>query len=144
MFSDWEILRTRVQNLNWSHIRRILSVSNPDAREWYLKTAADDMWSVKTLDRNIATQYYERRLAAQREEISVPILQKSSDPMEYIKNPMVAEFMGFHRYNNYSESQLEQALVDNLEKFILELGRGFAFVERQQNVVTDTAEFYID
>ena len=52
MFSDWEILHTRVQNLNWSHIRRILSVSNPDAREWYLKTAADDMWSVKTLDRN--------------------------------------------------------------------------------------------
>ena len=144
MFSDWEILHTRVQNLNWSHIRRILSVSNPDAREWYLKTAADDMWSVKTLDRNIATQYYERRLAAQREEISVPILQKSSDPMEYIKNPMVAEFMGFHRDNNYSESQLEQALVDNLEKFILELGRGFAFVERQQHVVTDTADFYID
>ena len=102
------------------------------------------MWSVKTLDRNIATQYYERRLAAQREEISVPILQKSSDPMEYIKNPMVAEFMGFHRDNNYSESQLEQALVDNLEKFILELGRGFAFVERQQHVVTDTADFYID
>lgn len=127
-----------------SHIRRILSVSNPEAREWYLKTAADDMWSVKTLDRNIATQYYERRLAAQREEISVPILQKSSDPMEYIKNPMVAEFMGFHRDNNYSESQLEQALVDNLEKFILELGRGFAFVERQQHVVTDTADFYID
>ena len=144
MFSDWEILHTRVQNLNWSHIRRILSVSNPDAREWYLKTAADDMWSVKTLDRNIATQYYERRLAAQREEISVPILQKSSDPMEYIKNPMVAEFMGFHRDNNYSESQLEQAIVDNLEKFILELGRGFAFVERQQHVVTDTADFYID
>ena len=144
MFSDWEILHTRVQNLNWSHIRRILSVSNPDAREWYLKTAADDMWSVKTLDRNIATQYYERRLAAQREEISVPIQKKSSDPMEYIKNPMVAEFMGFHRDNNYSESQLEQALVDNLEKFILELGRGFAFVERQQHVVTDTADFYID
>lgn len=98
----------------------------------------------KPLTGNIATQYYERRLAAQREEISVPILQKSSDPMEYIKNPMVAEFMGFHRDNNYSESQLEQALVDNLEKFILELGRGFAFVERQQHVVTDTADFYID
>ena len=143
-FNDWEILHTRVQNLNWSHIRRILSVSNPKAREWYLKTAADDMWSVKTLDRNIATQYYERRLAAQREETSMPVLQRESDPLEYIKNPMVAEFMGFHRGNDYSESQLEQALVDNLEKFILELGRGFAFVERQQHVVTDTADFYID
>ena len=143
-FSDLEILHTRVQNLNWSHIRRILSVSNPEAREWYLKTAADDMWSVKTLDRNISTQYYERRLAAQREDIAMPAPQSGSDPMEYIKNPMVAEFMGFHRDNNYSESQLEQALVNNLEKFILELGRGFAFVERQQHIVTDTADFYID
>lgn len=143
-FSDLEILHTRVQNLNWSHIRRILSVSNPEAREWYLKTAADDMWSVKTLDRNISTQYYERRLAVQREDTVSPAPQSESDPMEYIKNPMVAEFMGFHRDNNYSESQLEQALVDNLEKFILELGRGFAFVERQQHIVTDTADFYID
>lgn len=143
-FSDLEILHTRVQNLNWSHIRRILSVSNPEAREWYLKTAADDMWSVKTLDRNISTQYYERRLAAQRENTAIPVPRSESDPLEYIKNPMVAEFMGFHRDNNYSESQLEQALVDNLEKFILELGRGFAFVERQQHIVTDTADFYID
>ena len=144
-FSDIEILHTRVQNLNWSHIRRLLSVSNPEAREWYLKTAAEDMWSVKTLDRNISTQYYERRLVAQREDITVPAPpQSESDPLEYIKNPMVAEFMGFHRDSNYSESQLEQALVNNLEKFILELGRGFAFVERQQHIVTDTDDFYID
>ncbi len=143
-FRDLEILHTRVQNLNWSHIRRILSVTNPEAREWYLKTAAEDMWSVKTLDRNIATQYYERRLAAQNEGTTMPVLRNESDPMEYIKNPMVAEFMGFRRERNYSESQLEQALVDNLEKFILELGRGFAFVERQQHIVTDTADFYID
>lgn len=143
-FSDLEILHTRVQNLNWSHIRRILSVSNPEAREWYLKTAADDMWSVKTLDRNISTQYYERRLAAQREDTAIPAPRSESDPLEYIKNPMVAEFMGFHRDNNYSESQLEQALVDNLEKFILELGRGFAFVERLQHIITDTSDFYID
>ena len=102
------------------------------------------MWSVKTLDRNISTQYYERRLASQCEDTTIVIPHKDSDPMEYIKNPMVAEFMGFRRDNNYSEDQLEQALVDNLEKFILELGRGFAFVERQQHIVTDTADFYID
>lgn len=143
-FSDFEILHTHVQNLNWSHIRRILSVSNPEARNWYLKTAAKDMWSVKTLDRNISTRYYERRLAAQCDDKIELVLQSESDPMEYIKNPMVAEFMGFRRDKNYSESQLEQALVDNLEKFILELGRGFAFVERQKHIVTDTADFYID
>ena len=144
-FSDLEILHTRVQNLNWSHIRRILSVSNPQAREWYLKTAADDMWSVKTLDRNISTQYYERRLAAQREGSALPVSHVGqTDPMEYIKNPMVAEFMGFRRDTSCSESALEQALIDNLEKFIMELGRGFAFVEKQQHIVTDTADFYID
>ncbi len=102
------------------------------------------MWSVKTLDRNISTHYYERRLASQCEDTTIVLPHKDSDPMEYIKNPMVAEFMGFRRDNNYSEDQLEQALVDNLEKFILELGRGFAFVERQQHIVTDTADFYID
>lgn len=143
-FSDLEILHTHVQNLNWSHIRRILSVSNPEARKWYLKAAATNMWSVKTLDRNISTQYYERRLAAQRENITMPESRSESDPLEYIKNPMVAEFMGFRRDNNYSEFQLEQALIDNLEKFILELGRGFAFVERQKHIVTDTADFYVD
>lgn len=144
-FKDVEILHTRVQNLTWSHVRRLLSVSNTQAREWYLKTAAEDMWSVDDLDRNISTQYYERRLAAQRESSTLPVpYVGQTDPLEYIKNPMVAEFMGFHRDTNYSESELEQALIDNLEKFIMELGRGFAFVERQQHIVTDTADFYID
>ena len=143
-FNDIEILHTRVQNLNWSHIRRLLSVNSPEAREWYLKTAAEDMWSVKTLDRNISSQYYERRLATQCKGLVSNASQDETDPTEYIKNPMVAEFMGFHRDNNYSENQLEQALVENLEKFILELGRGFAFVERQQHIVTDTSDFYID
>jgi predicted nuclease of restriction endonuclease-like (RecB) superfamily len=96
------------------------------------------------LDRNISSQYYERRLATQCKGQVSNASQDETDPTEYIKNPMVAEFMGFHRDNNYSENQLEQALVENLEKFILELGRGFAFVERQQHIVTDTSDFYID
>ena len=144
-FKNLEILHTRVQNLTWSHIRRLLSVSDTQAREWYLKTAAEDMWSVDTLDRNISTRYYERRLAAHRENAALPVPYiGQADPLEYIKNPMVAEFMGFHRDIGYSESELEQALINNLEKFIMELGRGFAFVERQQHIVTDTADFYID
>ena len=103
------------------------------------------MWSVRDLDRNISTQYYERRLASQ-----LPLGNIESDsytdksPLEYIKNPIVAEFMGFRRNSIYSESELEQALINNLEKFILELGRGFAFVERQQHIVTDTSDFFID
>lgn len=149
-FRDLSILHTRVQNLTWSHIRRVLSVSNPEARVWYLNSAAEENWSVRTLSRNISSQYYERRLAWQRDnnkellnyEETAPY--HDSDPLEYIKNPTIAEFMGFRRDTKYSESQLEQALIDNLEKFILELGRGFAFVGRQQHITTDLDDFYID
>lgn len=145
MFSDLEILHTRVQNLTWSHIRRILSVTSPQAREWYLTAAADEMWSVRELDRNISTQYFERRLAEQLPANANELVRsEEQDPLEYLKNPVVAEFMGFRRDTVYSETELEQALIGNLEKFILELGRGFAFVERQQHIVTDTADFYID
>ena len=144
-FPKWDILHDLVQNLTWTHVRRMLSVSSPEARIWYMRAAAENMWSTTTLDRNIATQYYERRLAAQlpANTTDLPKVQ-NADPLEYIKNPVVAEFMGFHRHSSYSESELEQALIDNLEKFIMELGRGFAFVERQQHIVTDTDDFYID
>ena len=103
------------------------------------------MWSVAVLDRNVSTQYYERRLAAQLPPSATDImLSNHSAPLEYIKNPMVAEFMGFRQRTDFSETEFEQALIDNLEKFILELGRGFAFVERQQHIVTDTSDFFID
>lgn len=144
LFPDAEIVNTRVHNLDWSHIRRVLSVVNPEARLWYLENASRNMWSVRELDRNISTQYFERRLAAQLPVDAKDLPTTEKDPLEYIKNPMVAEFMGFRRDSIYSESELEQALIDNLEKFILELGRGFAFVERQQHIVTDTSDFYID
>jgi Uncharacterized conserved protein len=145
LFPDIQIVNACVHNLEWTHVRRILSVTNSKARLWYLTVASENMWSTRELDRNISTQYYERRLAAQS-PANVEDLpkDKNKDPMEYIKNPFVAEFMGFKRDTKYSESELEQALTDNLEKFILELGRGFAFVERQQHIVTDTDDFYID
>ncbi len=145
LFPEIQIVNTRVHNLNWSHIRRLLAVTDPQARLWYLETADHDMWSVRTLDRNISTQYYNRRLTVQKgAAAALPEIVDQADPMEYIKNPMVAEFMGFRRDSKYNETDLEQALIDNLEKFILELGRGFAFVERQQHIVTDTEDFYID
>ena len=144
LFPNTEIVNTRVHNLEWSHVRRVLSVTNPDARLWYLENASRNMWSVRELDRNISTQYYERRLAAQLPVNVEDLPQTDKDPLEYIKNPVIAEFMGFHRDTYYSETELEQALIDNLEKFILELGRGFAFVERQQHIVTETSDFFID
>lgn len=144
LFPDYEIVNTRVHNLEWSHIRRLLSVSNPKARMWYLSAASDNMWSVRELDRNISTQFFERRLAAQLPYTAESVSTNTADPLEYLKNPIIAEFMGFKRDTSFSESELEQSLIDNLEKFILELGRGFAFVERQQHITTDTADFYID
>lgn len=97
------------------------------------------MWSVRTLNRNIGTQYYVREgLALPSPDI------EASDPLEYIKSPVVAEFLGFRKDCKYDESRLDQALIDHLQQFIMELGRGFAFVDRQKHVSTDTGDFYID
>ncbi len=118
---------------------------SPEGRAWYVKEASEQRWGTRTLERNVTTQYYGRMLASQREKLALPSPSvEQEDPLEYIKNPVMAEFMGFRRDTHYSESQLEQALIDNLEKFIMELGRGFAFVERQQHITTDTGDFYID
>lgn len=144
-FNDFSIVNTRVHNLSWSHFRRLLSVANPDARLWYLKEASEQMWSIRTLDRNIGTQYYERILTNQREKIALSLPEKDKpNPREYIKNPVVAEFLGFRKDTKYDETQLEQALIDNLQQFVMELGRGFAFVDRQKHIHTDAGDFYID
>lgn len=102
--------------------------------------------SVRTLERNVTTQYYNRRLAAQRQKQALPaaITESQSDAEDYIKNPIVAEFLGLRRDSQYTESQFEKALIDNLQQFIMELGRGFAFVERQKHIRTDLGDYYID
>lgn len=144
-FRDLEIVNTRVHNLTWSHFRAIIHVADPKAREWYAKEASEQMWSVRTLTRNIGTQYYGRRMACVKEGEPLPIaIKETEDPLEYLKSPIVAEFLGLKRDSEYDESQLEQALIDHLQQFIMELGRGFAFVERQKHVSTDMSDFYID
>lgn len=144
-FKDLEIVNACVRNLTWTHFRTILKVADPKAREWYAKEASEQMWSTRTLSRNIGTQYYGRRMACMREELPLPVPEVAADdPLEYVKSPVVAEFLGFHKNSQYDESQLEQALIDHLQQFIMELGRGFAFVDRQKHIVTDTSDFYID
>ena len=110
-------MNTCVHNLEWSHIRRVLSVTSPEARWWYLENASKGMWSVRELDRNISSQYFERRLAAQlpANAEDLPTLS-DKDPLEYIKNPVVAEFMGFRRDSIYSESELEQVLQMEMKR----------------------------
>ncbi len=144
-FRNYEIVNACVHNLTWTHFRRVLAVTSQESREWYIREASEQQWSTRELDRNISTQYYERLLSSHKE--GLPLSKSTSvktDPMDYIKSPVVAEFLGFHNNSDYNESQLEQALIDNLEKFIMELGKGFAFVERQKHIVTETGDFYID
>lgn len=144
-FKDMEIMHTCVHNLTWTHLRIIMREATPEGRLWYMKEASEQMWSVRTLDRNVSTQYYGRMMASQRESLALPKpIVESSDALEYIKNPVVAEFMGFRKDSKFDESELEQALIDNLKQFIMELGRGFAFVERQKHIKTDTEDYYID
>lgn len=137
---DIQILQTRLQNLTWSHVLKTLRVDNPTAMRWYLETSAKEMWSVRTLDRNIATQYYERHYA----QPSLPSEAAEPGKLELLKSPVVAEFLGFKSDSAYSESDLESAIISHLQEFIMELGRGFAFMGRQQLIRTDTQDYYID
>ncbi len=144
-FNDLEIAHTCVRNLTWSHLRVIMRETSSEGRLWYIKEAAEQMWSVRTLDRNVSTQYYGRMLASQRNDLSLPKPENvRQDPLEYIKNPVVAEFLGFRKDTRYDESQLEQMLIENLQQFIMELGRGFAFVDRQKHIFAGGDDYYID
>jgi len=135
--------------LNWSHIQRIMRVANPEARAWYLKEAAEQSWDVRTLDRNISTQYYERLLISQVKKPVISEMQSKTkkyqkDKLEFIKNPSVLEFLGLPGNAGYSEAVLEKAIINHLQQFILELGKGYAFVERQQLIRTETSDYYVD
>lgn len=148
-FPDEEIRHTLCAKLSWSHIRLILKVNNKSAQEYYLKEAAEQSWSVRTLDRNISTLYYQRLLSSQaKAPVEQEMLEKTQtfqeDKFEFIKNPSVLEFLQLPNNTGYTEQTFEKALIDNLQKFLLELGRGYAFVARQQLMRTETADFYID
>lgn len=148
-FPNYQIMRTVFAQLSWSHFQRVLKVSNEKARMYYLKEAAENMWSVRTLDRNISTLYYDRLLAsADKEFVKNEMLEKTKktplNPSDFIKNPTVLEFLNLSTNKSYNEAELEKALIDNLQEFILELGKGFAFVARQEHIRTETSDFYID
>lgn len=145
-FPEIEIWPTLSTKLQWSHFELIMRVSDIEARAYYLTQAAENMWSVRTLDRNISTLYYQRLLSSQSNEIVKNEAQNTEKPnvTDFIKNPTVLEFLNLPTAYSYTEADLEKALIDNLQKFILELGKGFAFVERQQHIKTETADFYID
>lgn len=147
MFSDFEKWRTVSAKLTWSHFQKVLRVSDEKARIFYLMEAAENMWSVRTLDRNISTLYYNRIVASIDKKMVEDEMKekiKSLQTEEFIKNPVVLEFLDLPTNMSYTESQLEKALTDDIQKFMMELGKGFAFVERQQHIRTENSDFYID
>lgn len=146
-FQDVEKWRTLFAKLSWSHFQRVLKVQNEAARNYYLREAAENGWSVRILDRNISTLYYDRLLASQQPEIVQTEMLANTKALQaddVIKNPTVLEFLNLPSSWAYTEAELEKALIDNLQQFLLELGKGFAFVARQQHIRTETSDFYID
>ena len=134
--------------LSWSHYRILLQVSDSDAREWYAKEAYEEAWSSRTLQRNVSSQYYYRMLKTQdpsgvRTEMQV-LTSPYQNKLEFIRNPVIAEFLGMEQDKKYHESDLEQTIINNIQKFMMELGKGYAFVARQQHIHTEKDDYYID
>ena len=147
LFSDYEKWKSLISKLTWTHIQKVLRVSDEKARIFYLTEAAENMWSVRTLDRNISTLYYNRIVASIDKKIVENEMQdktKKLQAKEFIKNPVVLEFLDLPTSMSYTENELEKALIDDIQKFMMELGKGFAFVERQQYIRTENSDFYID
>lgn len=134
--------------LSWTHYSIILQESDAGARIWYENEAANEMWSTRTLQRNISSQYYHRLLKSQNQDVvREEMKQKTSlmqDKLEFIKNPVIAEFLGFKNNPDYTENSLEKGIIDHLVPFLMELGKGFAFVDRQKHIHTEKQDYYID
>lgn len=145
-FPNCDALR---HELSWTHYRLLLRVDSATAREWYMNEAATQNWNTRALERQIGTLYYERLLASKdrqplRDEAAEKLAEIQATPREFIRDPVMLEFLGLPGTGKLLESKLEHALIDNLQAFLLELGKGFAFVARQQRLSTETKDFYID
>lgn len=137
---------TLCRKLTWSHNRLIMRVENEGARTYYLNEAAEQNWSVRTLERNINTFYYHRLLSSNDKAINQAdsnLLEKQR-PEDFIKDPYIFEFLNIEQPATANESEIETALIENLQQFLLELGKGFSFVGRQFRISAEIDHFYID
>jgi predicted nuclease of restriction endonuclease-like (RecB) superfamily len=138
---------TARDELSWSHYRLLMQVEDPVAREWYLNEAAEQHWSTRQLERQISVLYYERLLASRRK---APVRKEAAtklarvEPEQFIRDPFVLEFLDLKNYPALRESGVEQAIIDNLQDFLLELGKGFSFVARQKRMRFEDEDFYVD
>ena len=137
------------QILSWSHYRNLLRVTDKKARDWYEQEAINEAWSTRTLDRNISSQYYHRLLQSQNKQVVESEMRQLTTPyqqdkLEFIKNPIVAEFLGLSPNSDFTETKLETSIITHIQKFVMELGKGYAFVARQQHIKTDIGDYFID
>ena len=128
---------TVCSQLSWSHLRNIMRLDSEEERNYYIQEAIRGSWSVKILERNIKSGYYKRILSTQLQD---PLAEN----YEFVKDPYVLEFMGLPENYEYKESELERAILSHIQRFLLELGRGFSFVARQMRISTETSDFFLD
>lgn len=146
-YQAYPIRHTVCTELSWSHYRILMRISDDKRREWYTNECAKSGWSVRQLERQINTMFYERLLSSQEKEAVAAEIQTTEPKPEYekiIRDPYVLEFLDLPANPHFYEKDLEQALIDHLQKFLLELGRGFSFVARQKKISFDGRQFYID
>lgn len=134
-------------DLSWTHYRLLMRVENEKARNFYLEEAVKAQWSTRQLERQINTLFYERLLSSHDKQsvaAEIQTLEPAKKPEDVIRDPYVLEFLGLHPNDDFYESDLEQALITHLQRFLLELGRGFSFVSRQKRITFDGRHFRID
>jgi predicted nuclease of restriction endonuclease-like (RecB) superfamily len=137
------------RELSWTHYRLLLRVDSPEARQWYVNEATTQNWSTRALERQIGSLYYDRLLlsqdkAAVNAEAQANLATLDESPRAFVRDPVMLEFLGLPDTGRLLEATLETALMDKLQQFLMELGKGFAFVARQQRISTETQDFYID
>lgn len=148
-YLTFPIRNTLCAELSWSHYRLLMRIENQGQREFYLKECAECGWSVRQLERQINSFFYERLLATQSEQREavkgeIQTLEPKTDPEYILKDPYILEFLDLKQNTAYYEKDLEQGLLDNLQEFLLELGKGFSFVARQKRITIDGDHYFID
>ena len=149
--AESDAITTLYPQLSWMHYERLMRVSDLKAREWYMKEAVSQQWNFQTLKRNIDTQYYYRLMQtpdAQKQLVIDEMRKQTADYQNeksaFVKNPMLVEFLGLNQDTSLTETDLETSLLNHLRDFLMELGKGYAFVTRQQHIHTDDDDYYID
>ena len=148
-YITFPILSTLCRELSWSHYKLLMRVENQKARKYYIEESINSNWSVRALERQIGSFYYERIISSKDKTIvKYEADEKTKDlklkPKDIIKDPYVLEFLELKDNISFREDELESALMDKIQDFLLELGRGFAFVARQKHIRTELSDFYID